>query len=123
MTVVYQITDCHLSDETSYKNVEFALQTISESKSCDAILMTGDLCCSPKQGDYLKLAKFVDRFITDTPIYAIAGNHDDLGLMINEFKNTNIRVTDKARIGTRDFLFVDSSQKPIDPSLPLALAE
>ena len=45
MSIVFQISDCHLSDETSCYNFERALVEVRYNA---AIFLTGDLVCGPK---------------------------------------------------------------------------
>ncbi|PMG45047.1 phosphoesterase [Vibrio lentus] len=119
MNTVYQISDCHLSDESSYENLRKALEYVSKDTKCETIFLTGDICCNPKPGDYIRLEAFIRQHIHDKSIYAIAGNHDDSRLMRNELKGSTIFVTDKAIVCERQFLFLDSSYKPLDSRHPL----
>ncbi|PMN23866.1 phosphoesterase [Vibrio splendidus] len=119
MNTVYQISDCHLSDKSSYENLRRALEYVSKDTACKTIFLTGDICCNPKSGDYIRLETFIRRHISDQSIYAIAGNHDDSRLMRTEFKGSSIFVTDKAMINEREFVFLDSSFKPLDKRHPL----
>ncbi|WP_261885688.1 metallophosphoesterase family protein [Vibrio pomeroyi] len=119
MTTVYQISDCHLSDESSYENLRKALEHVANDPTCKTIFLTGDICCSPKPGDYIRLEAFIRQHINDKPIYAIAGNHDDSSLMRTELKGSTIVVADKAIINKREFVFLDSSDKPLDNRHPL----
>ncbi|NVN83590.1 MULTISPECIES: metallophosphoesterase [unclassified Vibrio] len=119
MTTVYQISDCHLSDESSYENLRKALEHVANDPTCENIFLTGDICCNPKRGDYVRLEAFIRQHINAKPIYAIAGNHDDSALMRTELKGSTIVVTDKAIINGREFVFLDSSDKPLDSRHPL----
>lgn len=119
MNTVYQISDCHLSDKSSYENLRRALEYVNEDTKCKTIFLTGDICCNPKHGDYVRLEAFIRRHISDKSIYAIAGNHDDSSLMRTELKGSTIFVTDKATICGREVLFLDSSFKPLDDQHPL----
>ncbi|MGF1847022.1 metallophosphoesterase family protein [Vibrio lentus] len=119
MNTVYQISDCHLSDESSYENLRRALEFVNKDTNCKTIFLTGDICCNPKSGDYIRLEAFIRQNIGDQSIYAIAGNHDDSYLMSTELKGSTIFVTDKATVCERQFLFLDSSYKPLDSRHPL----
>ncbi|WP_100753934.1 metallophosphoesterase family protein [Vibrio salilacus] len=119
MSTVFQISDCHLSDKSSFYNLNKALIHANADESCDTILLTGDICCNPKPGDYNKLLIFIARQIENKQVFAIAGNHDDLALMKTELKGSLIRVVDKCRIAGRNFIFLDSSHKNIDSRHPL----
>ncbi|WP_286298081.1 metallophosphoesterase family protein [Vibrio apostichopi] len=119
MTTVYQISDCHLSDEPSYENLRKALEYVSKDTKCETIFLTGDICCNPKPGDYIRLEAFIRQHISEQSIYAIAGNHDDSCLMRKELKGSTILVTDRAIINEREFVFLDSSDKPLDSHHPL----
>ncbi len=119
MNIVYQITDCHLSDESSYENLRLALEYANSDASCNTILLTGDICCNPTSGDYTALEAFIKQYISNKSIYAIAGNHDDSSLMRAELKGSTISVTDKATVCRREFVFLDSSFKPLDKRHPL----
>ena len=107
MNTIYQISDCHLSDESSYRNLRRALEYVNNDQECEVIFLTGDICCNPQPGDYVHLETFV-RNLTDKSIYAIAGNHDDSRLMREELKGSTICVTDRANICGREFVFLDS---------------
>ncbi|MCG9543848.1 metallophosphoesterase [Vibrio sp. Isolate33] len=119
MTTVYQISDCHLSDESSYENLRKALEHVANDPTCETIFLTGDICCNPKPGDYVRLEAFIRQHLNAKPIYAIAGNHDDSVLMRTELKGSTIAVTDKVIINKREFVFLDSSDKPLDNRHPL----
>ncbi|MEZ8913943.1 metallophosphoesterase [Vibrio lentus] len=119
MNTVYQISDCHLSDESSYENLRRALEYVNKDTNCETIFLTGDICCNPKSGDYVRLEAFIRQNMGEQSIYAIAGNHDDSDLMSAELKGSTIFVTDKAIINEREFLFLDSSDKPLDSHHPL----
>ncbi|MCG9640033.1 metallophosphoesterase [Vibrio sp. Isolate34] len=119
MTTVYQISDCHLSDESSYENLRKALEHVANDPTCETIFLTGDICCNPKLGDYIRLEAFIRQHINAKPINAIAGNHDDSRLMRTELKGSTIFVTDKTIINGREFVFLDSSDKPLDSRHPL----
>ena len=118
MNTIYQISDCHLSDESSYENLSRALEFVNNDTNCDTIFLTGDICCNPKSGDYVRLEAFIREHINEQSIYAIAGNHDDSCLMRTELKGSTIFVTDKAMINERKFVFLDSSFKPLDRRHP-----
>jgi Icc protein len=119
MKSIIQISDCHLSDQSSFENLRKALRFVHNEPSCDTLLLTGDLCCHPKAGDYHALLSFVEEHIQDKYIFAIAGNHDDSKLMEKELRGSCIKVTYKARINNREVLFLDSSAKPLDKRHPL----
>ncbi|MFM2577963.1 metallophosphoesterase family protein [Vibrio fortis] len=119
MNIVYQISDCHLSDESSYENLRRALEHANSDASCDTIFLTGDICCNPTSGDYTALETFIKQHVSNKSIYAIAGNHDDSSLMRAELKGSTICVTDKANVCGREFVFLDSSYKPLDNQHPL----
>ena len=118
MNTIYQISDCHLSDESSYRNLRRALEYVNNDQECEVIFLTGDICCNPQPGDYVHLETFV-RNLTDKSIYAIAGNHDDSRLMRAELKGSTICVTYRANVCGREFVFLDSSFKPKDSVHPL----
>ncbi|CAK1852720.1 3',5'-cyclic-AMP phosphodiesterase [Vibrio crassostreae] len=120
MNTIYQISDCHLSDESSYENLRRALEYVSKDTACKTIFLTGDICCNPKSGDYIRLEAFIRQHISAQSIYAVAGNHDDSRLMRKELKGSTIFVTDKATSCGREFVFLDSSFKPLDKRHPLA---
>lgn len=119
MNTIYQISDCHLSDESSYENLRRALEYVSKDTACKTIFLTGDICCNPKSGDYVRLEGFIREHINEQSIYAIAGNHDDSGLMHKELKGSTVFVTNKATVCKREFVFLDSSYKPLDTRHPL----
>ncbi|MEZ8150193.1 metallophosphoesterase [Vibrio splendidus] len=119
MNTVYQISDCHLSDKSSYENLRRALEYVSKDTAYKTIFLTGDICCNPKPGDYIRLETFIRQHISDQSIYAIAGNHDNSRLMRKELKGSTIFVTDKATSCGREFVFLDSSFKPLDKRHPL----
>ena len=99
MSTVFQISDCHLSDESSFQNLEKALNVANADSDCDTILLTGDICCGPKSGDYTKLLSFVSQHVNSKKqVYAIAGNHDDIVLMKDELKGSLIQVVDNVRL-------------------------
>ncbi|MFS1915410.1 phosphoesterase [Vibrio sp. 10N.286.55.E10] len=119
MNTIYQISDCHLSDESSYENLRKALEYVNKDTKCETIFLTGDICCNPKLGDYIRLEAFIRQHISKQSIYAIAGNHDDSSLMRKELKGSTICVTDRANVCGREFLFLDSSFKPKGSVHPL----
>ncbi|MFA0613824.1 metallophosphoesterase [Vibrio splendidus] len=119
MNTIYQISDCHLSDKSSYENLRRALEYVSKDTAYKTIFLTGDICCNPKPGDYIRLETFIRQHISEQSIYAIAGNHDNSRLMRKELKGSTIFVTDKATSCGREFVFLDSSFKPLDKRHPL----
>ncbi len=119
MNTIYQISDCHLSDESSFENLRRALEYVNTDTECKTIFLTGDICCNPKSGDYIRLEAFIRQHIGDKSVHAIAGNHDDSSLMRKELKGSTIFVTNKATICGREFVFLDSSFKPLDSQHPL----
>ncbi|WP_087017828.1 metallophosphoesterase family protein [Thaumasiovibrio subtropicus] len=119
MSTIYQISDCHLHDETSYHHLAKALTLANNDKASTHILFTGDICCGPVSGCYRTFAKFVSQYAQQQAMYAIPGNHDDNRLMQSELRDTAINVTQKVRIDERDFCFIDTSDKPLSPRLPL----
>ena len=119
MSIVFQISDCHLSDDISYDNFEKALIEVSRETAYSAVLLTGDLVCDPKPGDYTKLSYTIDKYFKGKPIYAIAGNHDDLVLMKKELRNSSVKVVKHCRIAGRKIVFLDSSQKPMNSLHPM----
>ena len=119
MKSIIQISDCHLSDKSSFENLRKALLLAQSDASCDTLLFTGDLCCNPKPGDYHAFVNMVEAHVEGKNIFAIAGNHDDTKLMKQELRGSSIKVTNKARIHNREVLFLDSSTKPLDRRHPL----
>ncbi len=65
MNTVYQISDCHLSDESSYENLRRALEYISKDTACKTIFLTGDIFCNPKPGDYVRFKAFIRQHISE----------------------------------------------------------
>ncbi|GLR03935.1 3',5'-cyclic adenosine monophosphate phosphodiesterase CpdA [Vibrio hyugaensis] len=116
---VIQISDCHLSDESSFNRLRKALNTAQNETTCDTLLLTGDLCCNPRASDYQALLAFLNKHIQNKHVYAIAGNHDDFILMKEEFRDSSVDVVEKAEIHGREVLFLDSSAKPLDEHHPL----
>ena len=85
MNTIYQISDCHLSDESSYENLRRALEYVSKDTACKTIFLTGDICCNPKPGDYVRLEGFIREHINEQSIYAIAGNYNIRGILYSQF--------------------------------------
>lgn len=119
MKSIFQISDCHLSDPSSFENLRKALLCAQNDSSCDTLFLTGDLCCNPQSGDYLSLVNFIEQHTRDKRIFAIAGNHDDHELMKQELRGSCIAVVDKAKLHGREVIFLDSSAKPLDKRHPL----
>ena len=89
---ILHLTDTHIyaeasrrllgvdTSETFRQVVELALQT---EGSPDLVLLTGDLSDDRSEGSYLRLLKLLEKF--DCPIYFLAGNHDSVEELWNQF--------------------------------------
>lgn len=122
MKSIFQISDCHLSDPSSFENLRKALLCAQNDSSCDTLFLTGDLCCNPQPGAYLSLVNFIEQHTRNKRIFAIAGNHDDHELMKQELRGSCIAAVNKAKLHGREIIFLNSSAKPLDKRHPFGKA-
>ncbi|WP_299497156.1 metallophosphoesterase [uncultured Shewanella sp.] len=120
---IYQVSDCHLSfdDHDVKANLIQVLQHIERQADGDMLLLTGDLVSDPSIEIYTAFKAIIEAHVTLTQIYAIAGNHDDLSLMKQAFKQSAIQIKSLVRLDSdHRLLLIDSSLKPIETdAMPL----
>ncbi len=119
MKTIYQISDCHLIDDLSFTRFTQALDLAAADESCDTVIFSGDLCCQPSISDYENVATLIESKLPNKALYAMAGNHDCITSMKKAFRHRRIKALSKAKLHGRQFLFLDSSQKPIAGHHPL----
>jgi len=86
---IAQISDCHLFSRTDamhyganvYQNLVNVLQTIKTQHQVQAIIFTGDITQDHSEVSYQRFAQAVTACEINTPIYYLAGNHDEHELL------------------------------------------
>ncbi|MGF1832084.1 metallophosphoesterase [Photobacterium angustum] len=114
MKKIIQISDCHYNLDSD-KNTENLIHTLNyiSKMSFDYLFITGDICESPSIKKYENFYRIISKYIKFQRVYAIAGNHDDLDMMKTAFHDTLIKIDNNVMIEDINFLFIDSSLKPI----------
>lgn len=119
---IVQISDLHLLTpgellmdldvEERFRNV---LRT-AERYRPDALFLTGDCCAhEPNEEVYDRIRPLTDAF--PAPLFTIPGNHDDRVMLRRAFPLPGAGddpIHFHARIGSRDFIFLDTSEGMID---------
>lgn len=78
-----QITDCHLfADDSLFDGInstEYLCQTLSflADKYLDCVMLTGDITQDHTDESFAKFAKLYRHYMPNTPLYWVAGNHDE----------------------------------------------
>jgi len=80
-----QISDSHLFADRNgmhhqanvYQNLKNVLLAIKQQPAIDAIIFTGDLTQDHTQASYQHFAQAFEECKISTPVYYVAGNHDD----------------------------------------------
>jgi len=91
--VLAQITDSHLFSSLQglhhghnvLENLKKVLQSIASSPTVDTIVFTGDLTQDHSEQSYQNFVNCVDECGVTTPIYYLAGNHDEPALLSKYF--------------------------------------
>ncbi|GEM75269.1 metallophosphoesterase family protein [Vibrio sagamiensis] len=114
----YLISDCHydINNQYSLTSLKKTIKEIQVRDDFDAIFIAGDICNSPKHEHYVAFEQEFNG-VSSKPIYAIAGNHDDLEQMKRSF--SHISTDNKVETAENvDFILMDSSKKPYE-TMPL----
>lgn len=120
MTIrILQITDTHilpnegdlLKNVDTFKTFERVFEHIQKGQAFNCILHTGDVT-HDDIASYKRLAKKLKHY--QKPIFACAGNHDDL-MELREAMRPNVQCVHSTNIGEHwQILFLDSSVKDSD---------
>lgn len=119
MNHIIQISDCHIKNDADLKKLERILAKIAQLEECDALLVTGDICCNPSVDLYRAFAQTIIKATHISTICAIPGNHDDVDMMAQAFTNTPILIPKEVELAECQLLFVDSSYKPHSAEMAL----
>jgi Icc protein len=112
---VAQITDSHLfanplsrlnGMDTLY-SLQQVMQTVLDSRP-DMIIFTGDLVDKPTLESYRQVKAVIKQ--SPVPVYCLAGNHDQPDQLKHSLLSENIRIQDRAMIGTWQLIFLNSHQ-------------
>jgi Icc protein len=112
---VAQITDSHLfanplsrlnGMDTLY-SLQQVMQTVLDSRP-DMIVFTGDLVDKPTLESYRQVKAVIKQ--SPVPVYCLAGNHDQPDQLKHSLLSENIRIQDRAMIGTWQLIFLNSHQ-------------
>jgi len=87
--VVAQFSDSHLfgdinqyhHDANVYNNLQQVLANMANNKKIDVIVFTGDLTQDHSQGSYQNFAELVKQANINSPVFYLAGNHDEPELL------------------------------------------
>ena len=123
-----QLTDTHISADDSellagVNTTDTLLEVISAvncHEDLDLALLTGDLAADPSEDVYEKLAGLLRR--VELPVYCLAGNHDDPGLMRRILNTGNISTANFLAIGTWSIILLNT-HKPGSEGGCLSAAE
>ena len=98
-----QITDTHIMDDpeqtfdgiNTLESLKQVLEFIHTHEVFDAMLVTGDLVHDPVDNAYARLAGQLQEI--SGPVYCMAGNHDDPGILEKNLNKGNISTTGLVR--------------------------
>jgi Icc protein len=90
-----QISDCHLFAERNglhheanvFQNLKNVLLAIKSQPSIDVIVFTGDLTQDHTEGSYQLFVQAFEECEITTPVYYVAGNHDEPQLLNHHLSN------------------------------------
>ena len=94
--VIAQFSDSHLFADINglhyganvYQNLVKVLTAIVQDKSVDIVVFTGDLTQDHSEQSYLNFVQAINRTGISTPIYFLAGNHDEFYLLNKYLTNS-----------------------------------
>lgn len=87
------LSDIHLQDATAQDDFQKALTWLTGTENVAFICISGDLTSDGTETEFLQYKAWVDAYRADTPVYAIAGNHDvrsGLQTSIHEYTGQNL---------------------------------
>ncbi|MDC0534336.1 metallophosphoesterase [Francisellaceae bacterium] len=117
MKKILLITDMHIADKpingidtkSAFNNV---LKHASTDTQADVIILCGDLAQDGLETDYEFMCEQLNQYFPDTPVYAIAGNHDNQGNLKRVLNGQqSITYLDNGSIETEShqFIFLNSN--------------
>jgi Icc protein len=112
---IIQLTDTHLFKEENgkllgletEKSLRAVVEHIAESEKVDAILATGDLAQDGSHEAYNKLSNILSEL--KTPVFWLAGNHDDLTVMSKSLINKNVYSHKRILLGNWQIVLLNTN--------------
>jgi len=111
---IVHLSDIHLTqngyeiwETNTMDHFNRAIELISELENIDAIIVTGDLSNDGSEWTYRYIDKAFQK--VGIPTYCCPGNHDDIGLMLNEYHPLFYHIEPCAKIGGYKFVILNSA--------------
>jgi len=112
---IIQLTDTHLFKQEkgkllgleTEKSLHAVVEHIAQSEPVDAILATGDLAQDGSHEAYNKLSNILSEL--KTPIFWLAGNHDNLAVMSKSLINKNVYSQKRIIIGNWQIILLNTN--------------
>jgi len=112
---VIQLTDTHLFKQEkgkllgleTDKSLHAVVEHIADGEKVDAILATGDLAQDGSHEAYNRLSNILSEL--KTPIFWLAGNHDDLTVMSKSLINKNVYSQKRILIGNWQIILLNTN--------------
>jgi len=70
------LSDVHITYDTATSDFQTALTYLNNDVNVEFTCICGDLTADGKPDEFMLYKSIVDNYSTDTPVYAITGNHD-----------------------------------------------
>lgn len=77
------LADVHLQYDTAQEDFKRALTYLNETAGVAFICIAGDLTSSGSDYDLTQYRDYVEQYAAGTPVYAVTGNHDVWGGLVN----------------------------------------
>ena len=115
-----QLTDTHISADPDERlagvnttdTLLDVINAVNRHGNLDLALLTGDLASDPSAAVYEKLAGILRRL--ELPVYCLAGNHDDPGLMGRLLNSANVSTANFLSGGTWSIILLNTHKPGTD---------
>lgn len=81
------LSDVHFLDDTAQADFQKALSYLNNSEDIAFTCIAGDLTSNGTDSELTRYKQCVDSYSPNTPVFAITGNHDTYGGMVNSISN------------------------------------
>lgn len=109
-----QITDCHLfADERLFDGIdssEYLCRTLIflATQNLDGVMLTGDVTQDHSDASFAKFATIYRQYLPDTPLYWVAGNHDEYEQIARALDGWPFFADKHLSVGQWQILLIDS---------------
>ena len=80
------LSDIHLQYDTAMPDFQKALQYLNNTEDVDFTCICGDLTVNGTSEELTTYKEYVSMYSPDTPVYAVAGNHDTYGGIVDNIQ-------------------------------------